>query len=62
MNGNCDTCDVEANCAYQYKPCDCANYRKFRPKPIEQRVHITAKAGQVIQFPIKQAHGIGGKA
>jgi hypothetical protein len=33
MNGNCETCDIEAECGYEYKPCDCCNYRKFKPKP-----------------------------
>lgn len=32
MNGNCQTCDVEKDCDYEYKPCDCCNYRKFKPK------------------------------
>lgn len=35
MNGHCETCDVEAQCGYPYKPTECCNYRKFRP--IEQR-------------------------
>lgn len=30
-NGHCSTCDIEARCAYQYKPCDCAGKRKFTP-------------------------------
>lgn len=33
MNGHCSTCDVEKQCAYKYKPCDCCNYRKFKPLP-----------------------------
>ena len=35
MNGHCSTCDVEKECGYPYKPCDCCNYRKFRPKQAE---------------------------
>lgn len=31
MNGHCSTCDVEQECGYKYKPCDCCNYRKFTP-------------------------------
>lgn len=31
MNGNCRSCDREAECAYEYKPCDCCDYRKFKP-------------------------------
>ena len=34
MNGHCSTCDVEKQCGYQYKPCDCCNYRKFKPLPL----------------------------
>lgn len=34
MNSNCNSCDAEADCAYEYKPCDCCNYRKFVPKPV----------------------------
>tara|TARA_R110000868_G_scaffold90072_3_gene250259 strand:- start:4 stop:177 length:174 start_codon:yes stop_codon:yes gene_type:complete len=53
MNGNCKSCDVEKDCGYQYKPCDCFNYRKFKPKKPEQQT------AQVIQFPAnKAAHGI----
>lgn len=52
MNGNCKTCDVEPQCGYLYKPCDCCNYRKFKPKEPEQQT------AQVIQFPTKAAHGI----
>lgn len=32
MNSHCSICDVEDKCAYPYKPCDCCNYRKFKPK------------------------------
>lgn len=41
MNGRCETCDVEQRCGYQYKPCDCADYRKFvekRPEPMKAKV------------------------
>ena len=48
MNSHCDYCDVEAKCGYEYKPCDCCNYRKFVPKP-EPVVEA-----QVIQFPKKE--------
>ena len=30
MNGHCSTC--EPKCGYEYKPCDCADYRKFKIK------------------------------
>lgn len=33
MNSNCNVCDVEKQCGYEYKPCDCCNYRKFKQKP-----------------------------
>lgn len=33
MNSHCDVCDVEQLCGYEYKPCDCCNYRKFKPLP-----------------------------
>lgn len=36
MNSNCQSCDVEKECGYQYKPCDCCNYRKFVPKATAQ--------------------------
>lgn len=45
MNGNCNTCDVEKQCGYEYKPCDCCNYRKFKQKP--------PQPAQVIPFPAK---------
>lgn len=32
MNSHCEICDVEQQCGYEYKPCDCCNYRKFKPK------------------------------
>jgi hypothetical protein len=32
MNGHCSTCPVEEDCGYAYKPCDCCNQRKFKPK------------------------------
>lgn len=32
MDGNCETCEVEKYCIYEYKPCDCCNHRKFKPK------------------------------
>jgi len=31
MNSHCGICDVESQCGYEYKPCDCCNYRKFKP-------------------------------
>lgn len=34
-NGRCQTCDVEKDCFYPYKPTECCNYRKFTPKPEE---------------------------
>lgn len=33
MNGSCETCKRDKECAYEYKPCDCCNYRKFKPIP-----------------------------
>lgn len=32
-NGHCSTCDEEKDCAYPFKPTDCASKRKFTPKP-----------------------------
>lgn len=55
MNGHCSTCDVEKECGYKYKPCDCCDYRKFTQKEPEQQ------KAQVIRFPEKAAHGIGEK-
>ncbi len=43
MNGRCETCDVEKQCGYEYKPCDCCDYRKFKP--------LAQETAQVIQFP-----------
>lgn len=37
MNGHCGICDVEQECGYEYKPCDCCGYRKFKPKAEVQR-------------------------
>ena len=36
MNSHCSVCDVEKQCGYEYKPCDCCNYRKFVQKPAER--------------------------
>lgn len=45
MNSHCSVCDVEKKCGYEYKPCDCCNYRKFKPIQAEQPV------AKVIPFP-----------
>lgn len=42
MNGHCDTCDIEKECDYQYKPCDCRDKLKFVPKQ---------QSAKVIAFP-----------
>lgn len=34
MNGRCETCDLEPACGYEYKPCDCCDFRKFKPRKI----------------------------
>jgi hypothetical protein len=44
VSGHCNSCYLEPECGYPYKPCDCCNYRKFRPK---DRQPVSAK---VIQF------------
>lgn len=49
MNGHCSTCELEPVCGYPYKPCDCCNQRKFRPKANEQ------PKAQVIQFPVGES-------
>lgn len=46
MNSHCGICDVEKECGYQYKPCDCCNYRKFVPKEPPKREAV------VIQFQV----------
>jgi len=55
MNSNCTSCDVEKQCGYQYKPCDCCNYRKF--KPLETPAATQGDGATVFQFPIKAARG-----
>lgn len=50
MNGHCSTCDVEHLCFYQYKPCDCCNYRKFTE---QQSLPVGEFPGNVI--PIRAA-------
>lgn len=42
MNGRCETCDIEEQCGYKYKPCDCAGYRKFTPKKAEPQTNQPA--------------------
>lgn len=37
MNGRCETCKMEESCGYEYKPCECRDYLKYKPKPVEQR-------------------------
>lgn len=29
---DCILCEVESQCGYEYKPCDCFQQRKFKPK------------------------------
>ena len=52
MNGHCSTCDVEADCGYAYKPCDCCNYRKFKSKVEDQP---TATGGFTPDANLKEA-------
>ena len=33
MNGRCETCEAEKVCAYEYKPTECCDHRKFRRHP-----------------------------
>lgn len=55
MNGHCSTCDVEQQCGYKYKPCDCCNYRKFTPKPEPyDPLPGPSQQAQIIQFPKKK--------
>lgn len=51
MNRTCETCDVEKQCRYEYKPCDCADYRKFKEKPAQSSQ--VAQTAKIIQFPVK---------
>lgn len=53
MNGNCTTCNVEPECDYPYKPCDCCNYRKFRPK-------ATSASSAQVAFPASTLSRAGG--
>lgn len=46
MNGHCSTCDIEKMCGYQYKPCDCCNYRKFKAIPPALQGHIAEAVRQ----------------
>lgn len=32
---DCEYCPVEKQCAYEYKPCDCVNQRKFKAIVLE---------------------------
>lgn len=34
MNGSCNTCPVESDCGYEYKPTDCCDQRKLKDKQI----------------------------
>jgi hypothetical protein len=40
MNGNCSTCNIEKQCGYQYKPCDCRDYMKFKAIPPALQDHL----------------------
>ena len=46
MNGHCSTCNIEKMCGYQYKPCDCCDYRKFRAIPPALQDHIAEAVRQ----------------
>ncbi len=39
MNGNCQTCPVESQCAYPYKPTDCCDQRKFKFLGVWERLN-----------------------
>lgn len=50
---DCQSCDVEKECGYQYKPCDCFNYRKFKPLPEGRRLETqraNQQTAQILQF------------
>jgi hypothetical protein len=38
---DCPCCPVEKDCDYEYKPCDCFNQRKFKPKKAETPEELT---------------------
>ena len=40
MNGHCSTCNIEHQCGYQYKPCDCRDYMKFKAIPPALQDHM----------------------
>lgn len=40
MNGHCTTCNIEKQCGYQYKPCDCRDYMKFKAIPPALQDHL----------------------
>ena len=46
MNGHCRTCKIESECGYEYKPTDCCDYRKFKPKSVAASVVEPLVSGQ----------------
>lgn len=38
---NCNLCPVEKLCCYEYKPCDCVQQRKFKPKSDRPKRDVT---------------------
>lgn len=55
MNGHCSTCDIEDQCGYKYKPCDCCNYRKFvqkDPDPTNLVQKVVGAKVEVANFPV----------
>jgi hypothetical protein len=53
MNSHCGICDRDSQCGYEYKPCDCCDYRKFKQKGTDMThklICVTCDSG-VLLYP-----------
>jgi len=51
---DCTYCEVEKDCAYEYKPCDCVHQRKFKAKVIP----IMGADKRAIRHLMRKAKGL----
>ena len=59
MNGRCETCSAEKVCAYQYKPTECANQRKFVMSPDAVDCPNCNGSGYAYPWKCKPCNGTG---
>jgi len=58
-NGRCETCDIEQQCGYPYKPTECASHRKFRPKETPQQSAAVIDITKLVRAVPHKDQGVG---